>query len=67
MSGHKSKGGTVLIYKYNIEVESVTHRRIGRYNVVTKKEKSFLSYSMQSNVTISENEEKVGFPSVCFY
>lgn len=61
MSGHNHKDGAVVTYKYNIDVESVTERRVDRHRVVKKKERSQLSYTstMQVNIVYANNQKKV--------
>lgn len=57
MSGNNNRAS--VTYKYNIDVESVTHKRIGRYKIVKSKEMSHLSYSMHTNIIYAEGEQKV--------
>lgn len=60
MSGQNSKDRALVIYKYNLHVESVTHKRIGRYRVVKTREMSHLSYTMHTtNIVYREGEQKV--------
>lgn len=59
MSGHHSKDRTVVTYKYSLDIESVTHKIVGRYKVVKTKEMSHLCYSMHTNVVFTEREHKV--------
>lgn len=66
MSEYNSKNSVAVTYKYNIVIESVTHKRIGRYKIAKTREMSHLSYSLYTNVVYMESEQKVGHFLLCF-